>query len=253
MSKFFALLYGIVCYLFFFVTFLYAIGFVGNLIVPKNIDSGTPGPIGAAIIVNLILLSLFAVQHSVMARPGFKEWWTRFVSPPIERSTFVLFTCVVFYLLFTLWRPMPSAVWTVEHSGGRMVLQLLMWAGFGMVLISSFLIDHFDLFGLRQVWLNFQGTPYTHHPFKTTAFYNIIRHPLMLGFIIAFWATPDMTVGHLFFAVVTTVYILIAIQIEERDLVELLGEPYRAYKLRVPMLIPMPGKSAGGSKAADGG
>ncbi len=242
MSKFLALLYGVVCYLLFLATFLYAIGFVGNFAVPKGIDDGAAGPLGAAILVNMLVLGLFGIQHTVMALPEFKEKWTKIVPVSIERSTYVLITCVLFYLIFSEWRPIPGAVWTVDHPAGRLVLHLLFWLGFGIVLISTFLIDHFDLFGLRQVWLNFRGKPHTAHPFQTTAFYNIIRHPLMAGFIIAFWATPDMSTGHLLFSVVTTVYILIAIQVEERNLVMILGEPYRAYKLRVPMIIPMLGK-----------
>ncbi len=226
------------------VTFLYTIGFVGNLIVPKTIDSGPVGPVTTAFIVNLILLSLFAVQHSVMARPGFKKWWTQFVPRPVERSTYVLFTNLILILLFWQWRPMADVVWQFENTAGRFVLIGLFWIGWGIVLLSTFMIDHFDLFGLRQVYLHLRGLEYTPGEFKTTALYRYVRHPIMLGFVIAFWATPEMTQGHLLFAIATTGYILIGIQFEERDLRTSLGQRYNEYSRQVSMLIPLPGKKS---------
>ncbi|HLJ12680.1 MAG TPA: isoprenylcysteine carboxylmethyltransferase family protein [Planctomycetaceae bacterium] len=231
-----ALTYGIICYAIFFVTFLYAIGFTGNLIVPKGIDSGETR--AHALAVNLVLLALFAVQHSVMARPAFKRWWTRFIPQPVERSTYVLATSLALALLFWLWRPMPAVVWNTEGEL-RWVLWGLFWVGWLTVLASTFFVNHFDLFGLRQVYLHATGRPYMPIEFRTTGLYKRIRHPIMLGFIIGFWATPTMTAGHLMFAVVTTAYIFVGIQLEERDLVAFHGDEYRMYQRQVRMLIPI--------------
>jgi protein-S-isoprenylcysteine O-methyltransferase Ste14 len=240
MAKLAVVTYGLVAYAWFVATFLYAIGFVGNWVVPKGIDDGEAGPLGSSVVCNLLLLGLFGVQHSIMARPGFKRWWVRIVPVAIERSTFVLITNALLCLLFWRWRPITGEVWRVDAEWARYALSGLSLAGFALVLYSSFVIDHFDLFGLRQVYLYATGKPYSHPPFAARSVYRWVRHPLMLGFLIAFWATPVMSSGHLLFAAVTTAYILVAIQIEERDLLAILGEDYRAYRQRTPMLIPIP-------------
>jgi methanethiol S-methyltransferase len=232
-------LYGLVCYLIFLVTFLYAIGFVGNLVVPKSIDSGPAVPLLEALLINTLLLSLFAIQHSVMARQWFKRAWTRIIPPPIERSTYVLLASLVLLLLFWQWRPIPDVIWDVQNPTGRIVLLGLFWMGWGGVLFSTYLIDHFSLFGLRQVYLYLKSLPDEPTSFKTPALYKVVRHPLYLGFIVAFWSTPRMTLGHLFFAAVCTAYIVVAIQFEERDLMEFYGDHYRKYRTQVSMLLPV--------------
>ena len=240
MNKFITFVFGLISYLVFFGTFLYAIGFVGNIAVPKSIDSGVEVSWGVSLIVNLVLLTVFAVQHSVMARPEFKRVWTKIVPQPIERSVFVLFASLALILLFWQWRPMTGLVWNVENSIGRVVMLAVFGAGWAIVLLSTFMINHFDLFGLRQVYMHSRGIEQGEMDFKTRAFYKFVRHPIMLGFIIGFWATPTMTVGHLLFAAVTTAYILVAIQFEERDLVNAHGETYLEYKRNVGMLVPKP-------------
>jgi protein-S-isoprenylcysteine O-methyltransferase Ste14 len=231
------LVYGVACYAIFFATFLYAIGFVGNILVPRAIDSEPTTPMGAAILINLALLGVFAVQHSVMARPAFKRWWTRIVTEAAERSTYTLLSSLALILLFWQWRPIGMVVWNVENEVGRVLLFAGFAFGWSLVLVSTFLINHFDLFGLRQVWLHFRGREYAPLPFKTPMFYRVVRHPLYVGWFFAFWCTPTMTVAHLLFAIMTTAYILIAIQLEERDLIAAHPE-YQDYRRRVPMLLP---------------
>lgn len=245
MGRAIILLYGALCYLVFFITFLYAIGFVGDVFVPKTIDSGARvGSITAAFVIDVLLLGLFAVQHSGMARRGFKRWLTRVVPQPAERSTYVLFSSAALILLFWLWQPLTGMIWHVELSVGRYVLYALYALGWVIVLTGTFMISHFDLFGLRQAWLHARGRSAPPIEFRTTLFYRVVRHPLMLGFLVAFWATPHMSAGHLLFSIATTGYILLALQLEERDLVAAFGDTYRGYRRRVPMLLPLPRRRA---------
>jgi methanethiol S-methyltransferase len=233
-----AFLYGAVTYVFFFVTFLYAIGFVEGMVVSKTIDSGAPGPTIRSLIVNLVLMSIFAVQHSVMARPQFKRWWTKFVPPSVERATYVLFASLALALLIWQWQPIPAVVWQIADPHFAMAATGLSFIGWLIVLTSTFLINHFELFGLHQVANNLAGRTMPAPHFRTPLFYRFVRHPIYLGFIIAFWAAPTMTQGHLLFAAVTTAYIFVGIWLEERDLVDLFGDEYRRYRQRVAMLLP---------------
>ena len=248
-----AVLYGIGAYASFLVAILYAIGFVGNLIVPKSIDSGVAGPLAESMIVDVLLLGLFAVQHSVMARQGFKRWWTRFVPTAIERSTYVLLASSVLLFLFWQWRPIPAPIWTVHGPIAAALLDAIFWFGWAMLVVSTFLISHFELFGLSQVFARLLGRESPAPRFHTPLLYRRVRHPIYLSFLLVFWATPAMTVGHLLFSVATTGYILIAIQLEERDLVRQFGDQYRRYRGQVAMLIPLPGGKradrAGGRRA----
>ena len=234
-----AVIYGALCYAFFLGVFLYAIGFVGNLFVPTSIDVGAQSPLAEAIAIDLVLLGIFALQHSIMARPAFKRWWTRYVPAPIERSTYVLFASSALALLLWQWRPITSVVWSVDGAPA-IAMQVIFWAGWALVLFSTFLINHFELFGLRQVWQNLTRARHADPAFRTPLFYRVVRHPLYLGFIMAFWAAPVMTAGHMLFAFGTTGYILIAIQFEERDLISVFGQTYADYRKRVSMLIPWP-------------
>ena len=238
MKKVFSLFYGVICYFIFLGTFLYTIGFVGNLVVPKTIDSEPQVSLLTAIMIDASLLLLFALQHSIMARPAFKRWWTKIIPEQLERSTFVLLASLCLILMMWKWQPIGGIVWSIENETIKKLLLFTYLFGWVIVLAATFLINHFDLFGLRQVWMYFRGKPYTHLPFRTPLFYRFVRHPLYLGFLIAFWSTSVMTVAHLLFAILTTGYILTAIQLEERDLLLVHGEKYRNYKKWTSMIIP---------------
>ena len=230
--------YGVASYAVFFLTFLYAIGFIGNVYVPRSLDSAARAPFWQALLTDILLLAVFAVQHSVMARPAFKRVLTRLIPTAAERSTYVLCSSLALIALFAFWQPIGGVIWNVTDATTRAALMLLLGLGFALVLLTTFLINHFDLFGLRQVFLYLLGRPYTHLEFRTPLFYKYVRHPLYIGWLIAFWATPTMTGAHLLFAVMTSAYILMAIRWEERDLVTLHGADYENYRKRVPKLVP---------------
>jgi len=244
MNRTLSFLYGALAYGVFFVVFLYMIGFVGNIVVPKSIDSGPVTGTAEAILINVLLVGLFGVQHSVMARPAFKSWWARIVPRHVERSTYVLLASLILALLFWQWRPMPAVVWDVQESLLRGALTGLFFAGWVVVLYSSFLIDHFDLFGIRQVYLHFKNRPYSHPPFVVRSLYRFMRHPLMVGFLISIWSAPTMTAGHLLFSVLLTGYVLIGVTLEERDLAGNLGPEYVVYRSETPMFVPLPSRRA---------
>jgi protein-S-isoprenylcysteine O-methyltransferase Ste14 len=246
--------YGVIAYIIFLASFLYAIGFLGNFVVPKTIN-GPGGGEGTAmaLLINAALLGLFAVQHSVMARRGFKRWWTQIVPEPLERSTYVLISSLLLFLIFWQWRPMTGTIWNVEGTVGEIILWTVFGIGWAIVLLSTFLINHFDLFGLRQVYLYLQDREYEPLSFQTPGLYKYVRHPLMLGFILAFWATPHMTTGHLVFAGLVTAYVFVGIALEERDLIRRFGETYKAYRARTPMLIPWPKRESQESASVEWG
>lgn len=239
MAGILTVIYGVIAYLAGVLTLIYAIGFVGDFIVPKTINSGTGTGTTTAVIINLLVLTLFALQHSVMARPAFKKWWTQFIPESIERSTYVLSTAIVLVILYWQWRPMTDVIWQVDSSFAVMLINALFWSGWIFLFASTFMISHTDLFGLRQVYLKFKDEEYSNPGFRISGFYKFVRHPIMTGIIIAFWSTPHMTAGHLLFAAVSTAYILLALQFEEHDLMNLLGEKYADYKGQVSMLLPL--------------
>lgn len=242
MGKILAFIYGIIAYVVFLVAFLYAIGFVGNIIVPKSISSGEDSSLVHAIVINLCLLSLFAIQHSIMARPAFKKWFTSIISPAVERSTYVLLSSAILLLLYWKWQPLTTVVWNFEGHFIAMILTATYFLGWGIVFLSTFMINHFELFGLKQIFENFKNIDPTSPKFQTNFFYKIVRHPIMLGFVIAFWSTPLMTLGHLLFSVITTAYIFVAVKfLEEKDLKKAIGAEYEAYQKKVPMIIPFIG------------
>jgi len=245
MKRVAVLAYGSVAYLLFLGSFLYTVGFIGNFWTPTSLDAAPTVPFGQALLINTLLLGAFALQHSVMARQGFKRWWTRLVPEPAERSTYVLATVLALAAIFAWWQPMGGVVWDVQDPAGRAAIYGLFAFGWALVLASTFLINHFDLFGLRQVWLSFRGRDYTPIGFRTPGPYRHVRHPLYIGWLTVFWAAPTMTAAHLVFALLTTSYILIAIQLEERDLVSAHGTAYATYRRRVPMLIPFLGRKDG--------
>ena len=252
MTGILALFYGLCAYLIFFGSFHYAIGFVGNVIVPKTIDTGVAGPPLVAAAVNAALLTLFAAQHSIMARPAFKRWWTRLVPKSVERSTYVLLASLCLILLIWQWRPIPATVWAVTDPVASMAIEAVFWTGWGILLVSTFLISHFELFGLAQVLARLRRRELAPPEFRTPVFYKLVRHPIYLGFLLAFWAAPTMSVGHLLFSTATTLYILLGIFLEERDLVTLFGDRYRQYRREVGMLIPRLGRRSKGVPSPQG-
>ena len=244
MNKLLAMVYSLVAYVFFLATFTYAIGFVGGIGVPRGIDDGPPVPLIEALVVDLLLLGLFAVQHSVMARRSFKRWWTRVIPESIERATFVLAATLVLALLLWQWRPIATPViWSVQQPVAVLAVQAVFWLGWAVLLISTFLLNHFELFGLRQTFAALRGHEIPAPEFRTPLFYRHVRHPLYLGFVLSFWAAPQMTAGHLLFAIATTGYILVGIWFEERDLIAQFGNRYRVYRDQVGMLLPRPRKT----------
>ncbi len=248
MKRIIAFVYGVANYVGFLATFLYAIGFLGNFGVPKSIDSGRQGSVSAALAVDIGLLALFAVQHSVMARPWFKRAWTKFVPEPVERSTYLLFSDAAMVFLFWQWRPIGGTIWSFEGGLADLAIGALFVIGVLILLLSTFMINHFDLFGLRQVYLYLVGRPYTQLKFRTPFFYRYVRHPLYIGWLLMFWAAPVMTAAHLFFALMTTAYIFTAIRFEEADLMAAHGDSYRRYRSRVPMIVPTLTPEAGPAK-----
>ncbi|HVH86314.1 MAG TPA: isoprenylcysteine carboxylmethyltransferase family protein [Terriglobales bacterium] len=253
MKRTLALVYGVLAYAFFFGTFLYAIGFLGNVGVPKSIDNGSSTAKTVALGIDLVLLGIFAVQHSVMARKGFKQQWTRIVASYVERSTYVVAASAALALLLWQWRPLPGRIWDVRGTALGSVLNVTFWIGWGILLLSTFLVNHFELFGLAQVWTYFRGAQFHSPEFKTPALYNVVRHPIYLGFVVAFWSAPLMTVGHLLFAIATTGYILVGIYFEEKDLIASFGDKYRDYRNRVPMHVPFLKVGSGQSSRGDQG
>ncbi|MGH6777382.1 MAG: methanethiol S-methyltransferase [Bradyrhizobium sp.] len=237
LSRLLILFYAIVSYAVFLVSFLWAVGFVGNYLVPKSIDIGGATTLSEAIVVDLLLLGLFAMQHSIMARRIFKQWWAEMFPVACQRSTYVLLSSLILLLLFWQWRPIPMTVWHIDGIGAWLLIGVC-WLGWAIVLASSFMIDHFDLSGLRQAFFALRGGGLSIQSFKTPLLYKVVRHPLMLGFLLAFWATPEMTAGHLLFATMTTAYVLVGLQFEERDLIAQFGATYQQYRRRVPMLLP---------------
>ena len=251
MAGFVAVIYGVVAYGFTLGALLYLIGFVGNLIVPKSIDSGTAGPLLESVIVNTMLIGLFAIQHSVMARQGFKRWWTRIVPSSVERSTYVLSTSLVLLILYWQWQPIPGPVWTVQDPIIAGAIDGIFWLGWVVLVASTFMLNHFELFGLSQVFARLFGKQPSDAKFRTPLLYRRVRHPIYLGILLAVWATPAMTVGHLLFSVLITGYILIGIQLEEHDLIQQFGDQYRRYRQHAAMLVPLPGRKFTGPKDAD--
>ena len=243
MARIFAIVYGSAAYLAGFISLVYAIGFLGGFPVPKTINSGIPADLMSSIIINLAVLTLFALQHSIMARPAFKRWWTKYIPEYLERSTYVLLTAIVLGILYWQWRPITGVIWQIENNIGVVVINGLFWLGWIILFTSTFMVSHTDLFGLRQVYSKYKDQDYLHLEFKISGLYKLVRHPIMTGIIIAFWSTPSMTTGHLLFAAVSTAYILIALQFEEHDLLNLFGDKYADYKRRVSMLFPLKFKS----------